>query len=620
MPAELIIVENKRKQTLFQHAFPHVEVANLGRDFQHAYWLVCPRSNRTPTEGQLTYQPKQQSQIDQLRQKALPFSTVYLAFDPDHEDLAAACALALEPLRPKTEILRLRSSSLHPATLQSLLLETHKTTNNKAPAFHPLQAQRAIARKLLHIETARRLKTIGDRSLTPLTLAQALLLEIISKHEQQEKGIAGLLETWREISVEIHFPNNSGQSVPETLTAQLIVPDKAVAYSEQNPDRKQVWEELTVLGKRTQTANRVHQQFYRMQQAQANAPWRFPDLEAAYQAAQQLQANPLLTLSVAYNEPALEKLLPPHHTASLYQSTGSLARYLNYLHQILHDDLYQNGLVTYPETQSTRFPDSIYYQLVSYRSLLKSSLILLHRPFENPQLDKGQTAILPTQWSVDTAEKLKNYLLQRNERYRQKPSYLQIVCDVYQDIYRRALSSQIDLSHQSVDHFYFIGPADPAHPSGINPNGTHHHWIFLAKKEVPTKSSSLLKKHCAQSGQIFRTLQPALRRVRQIKPPTEIGSLLQICKEWEICAPQQLRNHLTHLLKEDFIQTSEQPAANGTIAVYRLTEKGKLLLKAYKHHVPSAVNLQSYRRFHAKLRGIIAPSEAKQLQIGRASL
>ena len=470
-----------------------------------------------------------------------------------------------------------------------------------------------MARKLLHIETARRLKTIGNDSLTPLTLAQALLLEIVSKHEQQEKGLGGLLETWREISIQLQFPENGSQPNTETLTAQLIVPDKAIAYTEQNPDRKQVWEHLSALGKQNQKKNRVHHEFYRMQQGDANTSWRFPDLEEAYQIAQQLQANPRLILTVAYNEPSLEKILPPHHTGSLYQSPGPTARYINYLHRVLHEDLYQNGLITYPETQSNRFPDSVYYQLVTYRTLLKSPFVLVHRPFENPQLDKGQTAVLPTQWSIDTADKLRSYLAQRNDYYSRNRSYAQIIWDIYHDIYRRALSSQIDFSRHSTDYFYFIGPADPAHPSGINPNGSHDQWIFLAKKDVPANSPSLLKTAPCRSGQIFRALQPALRQVRQIKPPAEIGNLLQICKEWEICAPQQLRKHLNHLLKEGLLQTSDQSVSTGAITVYRLTETGKFHLKLYKEEAPTAVNLHSYRRFHGKLKGIIAPAEAKEL-------
>jgi DNA-binding PadR family transcriptional regulator len=608
VPTELFLVENKRKEKLFREAFPEAAVENLAHEFHNAYWLVC--NGARPKE--LGYQEKQQSQIDQLRQKAAVYSTIYLAFDPEHEDMAAACALALETLRPRTQTVRLRPNSLHPFALRSLLLEATKTTREKAPPFQPLENQRAIARKLLHIETARRLKTIAIQSLRPLTLAQALLLEIISKHEQQEKGFGGLLETWREISIQVQLPSqNSGHT--ETLTAQLIVPDKAVAYTEENPDRKQVWEQLSALGKQNQKKNRVHHEFYRMQQGDTNTSWRFADLEEAYQTAQQLQANPRLALSVAYNEPALHKILPPHHTASLYQSSGPVARYINYLHQVLHEDLYQNGLITYPETQSNRFPDSAYYQLVTYRTLLKPSSVLVHRPFENPQLDKGQIAILPAQWSIDTVDKLRNYLGQRNEYYSRNHAYAQIIWEIYHDIYRRALTSQIDFSRQSTDYLYFIGPADPAHPSGINPNASHDQWIFLAKKDVPPNSASLLKTAFCRSGHIFHAVQPALRQVRQIKPPAEVSNLLQICKEWEICAPQQLRKHLNHLLKEGLLQTADQTVSSGAITVYRLTEAGKSHLKLYKERAPTAVNLNSYRKFHAKLKGIIAPVEAKTL-------
>lgn len=607
MATELFLVENKRKEQLLRETFPQAEVSNLSHDFQNAYWLVRGNQNSKDANRELTHQEKHLSQIEQLRQQAQNFSLVYLAFDPEHEDLAATCALALQPLRKTTQIVRLRPNALHPLALKSLVIEVRKRIKENIPPFFPLENQRAMARKLLHIETARRIKNIDNNSLIPLTLAQALLLEIVAKHEQQDKSSAGLLESWREISVQVHLPDQ----IAEYLSADLIVPDKAIAYSEHNPDRKQIWEQLSVLGRQTRKKNRVHQEFYRMQQADANHPWRFPDLEEAYQAAQQLEANPRLVLSVAYNEPALAKITPPHHTPSLYQSSGSLAQYLNYLHQVLHEDLYQNGLITYPETQSTRFPDHIYYQLVSYRSLLKSPIILVHRPFEDPKNDRDQTAILPTQWSIDTAEKLRNYLAPRNQYYLRKPSYFQIVWEVYQNIYKRAVASQSDYSRQTTDYLYLIGPAQAGHPSGINLNASHDHWIFLIKKDISDSNSSLLK--TVRPGQIFELGHPALRRVKQIKPPAEIGNLLQICKQWEICSPQQLRKHLTQLINKDLLNTTDQQAANGTIQVYRLTEEGKSQLKTYKEHAPSAVNIHYYRRFHGKLRTIISPPEARQL-------
>lgn len=608
MRTALFIVENKRKEQLFRETFPDAEFCNLSHDFQQAYWLVRSHHNGTASPKQLFHHQRNENQIQNLRLRAAPFSLIYLAFDPDHEDLAAACTLALRPLRKTAQIVRLRPNALNPSALKGLLSEPHKCIEDKHSPFSSLESQRVMARKLLHIETARRLKKIANNGLNPLTLAQALLLEIIYKHEQQDKGSGGLLESWREISLEIRLSDDQS----ECLAADLIVPDKAIAYGEQNPERKQIWEHLSILGKQTRKKNRVHEEFHQMQQAEANGPWRFPDLEEAYQAAQQLQANPRLVLSIAYNEPALEKIKPPHHTASLYQSSGSLIQYLNYLHQVLHEDLYQNGLITYPETTSSRFPDQSYYSLFTYRTLLKSKTILVHRPFEDPRNDRGQIAILPTQWTIDTAEKLRNYLAARNESYTRKASHFQIVWEIYHDIYKRALASQTDFSHQTTDHFYLIGPADPSYPSGINPHASHDHWIFLGKKEG-SANTSFLKKHSFRSGQIFELTRPAVRRIKQIKPPAEVSNLLRITKQWEICSPPQLHKHLSHLIKEELLKSIEQQVTDGSIHIYQLTEKGKSYLKTYKELVPTAVNLSNYRRFHRKLRNIISPEEAKQL-------
>lgn len=603
MPTTLFIVENKRKERLFRETFPDADVCNLSTDFHEAYWLV--RTN------ELSHHERNQAQIQGLQEQAQHFSCIYLAFDPEHEDLAAACALALQPLGKTAQILRLRPEALHPLALKGLVLDSQKTIQQKLPPFSPLESQRAMARKLLHIETARRLKKIGVPALTPLTLAQALLLEVIYKHEEQDKG-SGLLESWREISVQIQFPNTERNS-DNQLTADLIVPDKAVAYSEQNPERKRIWEQLSAIGRQARKKNRVHEEFHGMQQAQANNAWRFPDLEEAYQAAQQLQANPRLVLSIAYTEPPLEKIKPPHRTASLYQRAGNLTQYLNYLHQVLHEDLYQNGLITYPETPSTRFPEQSYYSLVAYRRVLKSNSILVHRSFENPEIDKGHIAILPTQWSIDTAEKLRNYLVPRNDSYLRKASYFQIVSEVYQEIYKQAIASQTDFSQHTTDYFYLIGPAYPSYPGGINPNSTHQHWIFLAKKERLVTAPLFPNNQSPRSGQIFTLTDPVIRRVKQIKPPAEESNLLQICKHWEICSPQQLRKHLNHLLREGVLKTTEQQVSNGTIHTYQLTEKGKSFLKTYKQHAPTAVNLSHYQRFHHKLRQIISPGEARGL-------
>ena len=243
-----------------------------------------------PGKPEFVYQPKtlQQAAIEELRTKAESFSLICLAFDPDREELAAKCSQALEHLAGTNRLIRLCPRSLHPHELKILFSETLR--QKVRPPFYPAESQRAIARQYLHIGTAKRLKALsGDRGLPTLTLAQLQLLEVIYRARGQDK--TELRETWYQLSTQVCLPQTGAAGPSSTVTAQLIVPDDALAFTETDPLRKQIWRNLSVLGKKNRKRQRLHQQFHTLEQVPPNTPWRFTDIHDADEAVKQLQAR-----------------------------------------------------------------------------------------------------------------------------------------------------------------------------------------------------------------------------------------------------------------------------------------------------------------------------------------
>lgn len=615
MPSELFIVENKRKERAYRQAFPNAQIYNLSTQFDDAYDILY---NRAATD--LTPKIKDAHKIDELKKTVSPFTTIYLTFDPLREDLALKCSCALKPLLNAKHLIRLRPNSLHPAELIASIktaLYNHKKTSEKPASFYPMEAQRTLAIQLLHLLTAKHLKKTAHSSTTtasainPLTLSQLLILETIQQCQRQDKH--ELRENWYEISLQLPLYSTDTTKPPQTFTAQLVVPDKSLALQEHNPSRKALWDSLTNQGRQNQKKNRIHEEFFQLAQASPNNPWRFADTLDCYEVIKQLQANPKLIVSSAYtSEPPLEKIIPPFNTLQLYQNTAAPhASYLHLLHRILHEDLYQNGLITYPETRSNRFPDAHYDQLAAFFALTKANQVFVHRPFEDPAIDKNQIGILPTYWSINTKEKLNTYLQALDPHYAQSPRYLQMISDVYLEIYHRALESQRDMSSTSIDYIYLIGPVSR---SGLSLQTTHDHWIFRLRHERARKSPSLMEQFGLKPEGLVVSSKPIATSISQIKPPTEIGNLLLICKQWEICSPQRLYyTQLPALLRKGLLKKRPQSVNGGSIDTYHLASVGKDTLQYYKEHLPTAVNLTYYRRFHQKLRHTIQPQEPKML-------
>ena len=613
MATELFIVENKRKERAYREAFPNAQIHNLSNQFDDAYDISYSKS-----ASELSPRVKDELKIDQLKKTAAPFSTIFLTFDPLREDLAHKCACALKPVSHSKHLIRLRTNSLHPGELIASVktaLHNHKKANDRPNAYHPIEAQRALATQLLHLLTAKQLKKTANAAqkteVPPLTLSQLLILETIQQCQRQDRH--ELLENWYEISLQLPFYSQDSSASAQSYTAQLVVPEKSLALQEHNPKRKQLWEHLTVQGRQNQKKNRIHEEFFQLAQANPNQPWRFADTLECYEVVKQLQANPKLIVSTANtSQPPLEKIIPPYNTLHLYQNASAHhTSYLHLLHRILHEELYQNGLITYPETRSNRFPDAHYDQLAAFFALKKTKHIFVHRPFEDPATDKNQIAILPTYWSIDTAEKLATHLKSVDSGYDQNPRYLQMIANVYLEIYQRALQSQRDMSSTSIDYVYLIGPVTRF---GLNLQATHDHWIFRLRHERTRKEPSLMDRFGLKPEQLVSSSNPVATSVSQIKPPTEIGNLLLIAKQWEICSPQRLYYiQLPALLRKGLLKKHPQSVNGGTIDTYHLTSAGKDTLQYYKEQLPTAVNLTYYRRFHQKLRQTIQPQEPKLL-------